>query len=286
MFGVLLLTFATLFEEASSSIGKYRMERREQSVPTSGFLSHIGGFAIIAAIALWVPLETFGPNFPGGFVFSAASLPTFVPRLICEILLAHITLHAVLVASRSTFGFLRTLTLPLLLAIDIFLGYPMAASQMVGIGLIAISLLVLFLADAPSMKGAWLVVASATLAVATATLYKYNITYFNSVEAEQLIVTGVIIIYFLVLMVRRGENPAGYLLHPIYFVQYAIAGASLALQSFAYLYVNASVFMAAKRSLSIFWAILTGATYFHERHVALKVSVLVTITLGIVLLVA
>jgi len=59
----------------------------------------------------------------GSFGFSMASLPTFGARLLLEIILSTTTITAIAKSDRTTFTFLRTTTVPLLLLVDLALGY-------------------------------------------------------------------------------------------------------------------------------------------------------------------
>lgn len=116
MFGVLITAIAASFEEIGSSIGKAKINSCQASCYTVGFLNLIGGTVLIATIGL----------IRDSFVFSLESLPTFIPRLILEMILMDLTMRALARADRSTFGFIRTTTIPLLL-VD-FRGQPSTKS--------------------------------------------------------------------------------------------------------------------------------------------------------------
>src|SRR3989344_8721126 len=126
MFGILLASISSAFSELSDSIGKKKTTERAYSHYTFGFLSVLGG-------ALFLLIVGFVHN---DFMFSLASLPTFLPRLVLEVLQAHVTIEAIVRADRSDFGHIRTLTIPLLLAVDLMLGYGVSTSQMLGMGII------------------------------------------------------------------------------------------------------------------------------------------------------
>lgn len=276
MLGILLVSLGTFFEEISDSIGKKEVRDKKETVYTMAFLFLLWGFFWFGGILLYK--QTFG--------FSLESVPTFSLRLVLEIIQMHTAVLAVVLADRSTFGFIRTGTLPLLLAVDLFLGYPVAMPQIAGIALIICSLLVLSLNHGIKKRGFGYVAYSTVGAVATISLYKYNITYYNSVEAEQFLMHLFLLSYFYVVALRVGrENPLRLLQQRVFFTQSFAAGIGSVVMSFAYLFASASVITSAKRSLSVFWSILSGNIYFHEKHAVVKLVSFVLLVAGVALLV-
>ena len=136
MFGIIITGIATFFEEMATAIGKYEISERKESVYTMGFLNMFWGTLIFFGIAFFIR-KTFS--------FSLESLPTFGIRAILEILQAHISVLAITIADRSTFSFVRTGTIPLLLAVDIMLGYTITTGNIIGIIIIALGFLILFI---------------------------------------------------------------------------------------------------------------------------------------------
>lgn len=285
MFGLGLAGTATLAEEIANSIGKHKVAERALNVYAFGFLIHLGALVSIVLFGILVPEDFFAPGFPGGFVFSLASLPTFVVRLVLELVQAYATVHAIAEADRGTFGFLRTLTLPLLLGVDLALGYAITGWQVLGVIFIIGSLLVLFLGRGFSKRGSFFTLLTAVNAVATISLLKYNITHFNSVEAEQGIILLAIIVFLFILAYRARQNPFALLAHPLFALQVALSGASATLMSFAYLFAPASIITAAKRSLAVLWSLVSGNMYFNEGRLLIKSFCFVLICFGIVMLV-
>lgn len=272
MLGIILIAVGELFAEASASIGRYEVKHRKETLYTMGFLS---GFW--ATIFMLIYSLTWGE-----FRFSLESLPTFTLRTLLEIALLFVTLHATISADRSTFAFLRTFTIPLLLVTDIALGYALSLNQILGISLIVIALLMLLLNHGLSRRGKLLSLVSALIAVGTITLYKYNITNFNSVEAEQTLMHLFLLLALVIVAKRQtGENVARHMFRPLFLVQSLLAGVAFMLFSFAFLFAPASVITAVKRSLEIFGAIVSGKTYFHEKHVALKLLACALVAGGI-----
>lgn len=277
MFGVSLITISTFFDEILSSFGKKKVLAGNLSKYSIGFIQMIGGLVILGLIAL-VKRETF--------VFQTGSWPTFLPRLILEILQAHAMLTGLMLADRSTFGFIRVGTVPLLLLVDIVLRYTISLPQLVGMVIILMSIFLIFFGPKINKTGSKWVIISAVNAVATLSLYKYNITNYNSVIGEQSIIQLAVILYFIAMAVFVGqENPFRYLKDKIYLTQSIINGLSNLAGSFAYAYGAASVILSAKRSSEVLWATASGGLYFREKGLAYKAIIVSLLILGLVLLV-
>jgi drug/metabolite transporter (DMT)-like permease len=285
MIGILLTGGSSLAEEAGASIGKWETLRGEESVFSMGFLDSLWTTLFLLVFAFVIPKDFFASGFPHGFVFSMASLPTFLPRVGLEILQAYATVYAIARADRSTFGFLRAITIPLLLVTDIVLAYSVSLHQIAGMSLIIASLILLFINHGIRREGAWLVVFTAVNAVATATLFKYDITHFNSVEAEQVLVSLVLLAFFFIMALTRAkENPLRLLVRPVFFTQSLLAGIGGVFISFAFLFNTASVIMTAKRAFTILFSMLSGHVYFREKELWIKVVCFILIAIGLVFL--
>lgn len=276
MIGIAITAIGTFFEEISTTIGKKEVKEKKETVYTMAFLYLFWGTFWFLGIIL----------FKGEFLFSATSLPTFTIRFILEIIQVHTAIWAIVLAERSTFGFIRTGTLPMLLVVDLFLGYSIAPIQTAGIILIVLSLLILSLNHGIKRKGLGYVVYSTFGAVATISLYKYNITNFNAVETEQFLMHGLLLVYFYFVSLYLGhENPLKFLRHRIFFFQSFSQGAGSAFIAFAYLFAPASVITAVKRSLAVLWSIVSGQKYFQEKHLVIKIFSLTFLVAGVILLV-
>lgn len=276
MLGVLLASIGTFFEEVSTSLGKWEMKRKVESPFSFGFLQLFWGGVIFLGIALVRPES---------FVFSTASFPTFLSRVVLEVIQAHTTVVAIAVASRSTFGFIRVLTVPLLLGVDIALGLVPTAFQVAGILLIVVTLIVLFRNHGIERAGARLALFTAVNAVATLSLYQYDVRHFNSVVAEQLLIHVVLIAYFaIVAVISTREHPFRLLAHRATFIQSLTMGVGGLIESFAVVFAPISIVLAAKRSSSVLWSVVAGRLTFHEGRLALKVMVVLLLAIGLVLL--
>jgi len=276
MIGVLLASIGTLFEEVSTSFGKWEMTRKVESPFTFGFLQLFWGGVILLGIALFRS---------GSFVFSLASLPTFLSRVVIEIIQAHVTVVAISVASRSTFGFIRILTVPLLLGVDMALGLVPTPFQVVGIALAVVTLVMLFRNHGIERTGAWLTLFTAVNAVTTLSLYQYDVRHFNSVVAEQLLVHAVLIAYFaIVAWTSTHEHPFRLLLRRATFAQSVAMGVGGIIGSFAVLFAPISITLAASRSSSVLWSVVGGRLTFHEGRLALKVTAVALLATALVFL--
>lgn len=276
MFGVIITFFSTFFDEVSGSISKTKLEQREISVYSMAVINYLAPALIFILVNI----------FKNEFIFSYASLPLIGVRAIMEIILTFIALSAVKKADRSTFGFIRVLTIPLLLLVDFFLGYNINNFQLAGIGLIIISLFLIFSYHGIKKQGALLSLATAVLAVITISLYKYDITHYNSVAAEQTVIY-IILLAFLIPMAffKAKENPFSFLKQKVYRWQILVNAIPSFVNSYAYALAPASIITAAYRSSSVFWSVVSGKFYFKEKHLLVKIFCLILLISGIILLV-
>ena len=277
MFGIFLTSFASFFTEVSDSIGKQQVSQYKQSIFTMIFLQLFCGTIIYVLIFLVKPES---------FVFSFASLPFFVTRIFLELVQSYSTVRAITFVDRSTFSFIRIGTIPLLAIVDFFIGYQLSLFKLAGIGIIVFTLLFVFINRNIKKTGVGWVIFSTLNAVITLSLYKYDITNFNSVLAEQLIVYLISLIFFAVCAFVYGkENPFSFLKQRISLTQSLTNGLGGVIDSFAYGFAPASVITAAKRSSAALWAIAAGRAYFKEKHILIKVAVGFFLILGLVALV-
>lgn len=271
-----MISIGTFFGEISDSIGKHKVNSKKESPYTMAFLS------VFWSVILFLVFCLVGNDV---FVFSLYSLPTFLVRAILEVVQLYVQTFAVVKADRSTYGFVRTITIPLLLLADTVLGYKLGIMPMVGTALIAVALFVTFLNGEIKKRGSGYAIFSAVNAVVTISLYKYNITHFNTVVAEQLLISLILLASFLYLAkMKAGENPFTFLTKPVFFFQSAANGLGGVVESFAYNYGAASVILSAKRASAIFWSILSGRLYFKEKKTLVKLFVFSILLLGLVFL--
>lgn len=273
MIGILLIFIGSFFVEIFDSIGKSKVNNHEESRSTMAFLSVFWGTIFFFLIA------TFKE---GSFVFQWASWPTLLLRIVLDTIQTYVTVVAITKSDRTTFGFVRIVTIPLLLLVDVLLGYEITALAITGIFIVVAGLLTLSLNKGIRKAGIGWVIFSSVNAVITISLFKYNITYFNSVVADQLIVyVFTLIIFTLVALTRAHENPFGFLTKPQFLLQSMAVGIGGILDSFAYNYGAASVITAAKRVMSIFWSVVSGGLYFKEEKIFFKACIFVLLVVGI-----
>ncbi len=272
---LILMLIGTLLSETSSSMGKNAVNNHSETVYSFGFLSLFWSVVFFGVTGLVL----------SDFVFDIRSLPLFTLRLILEIILAHIALTSIVLANRSTVSFLKLVTIPLLLLVDLAVGYSIALPQIFGIFLILAALMTVFWHNPSDKKGSMLVLTASVIAVATTSLFKYNITYYNSVAAEQLIVSASLLIYFTIMSIFVGKERPWKLLSGFYTeVQSITHGIAGVLLSFAYIFAPASIIITMKRSLSILWSIIFGQRYFHEQNLARKLIALPIVVIGLILI--
>lgn len=276
MFGVLLTSLGTLFEEIAGSIGKWEVRAGKESLYALAFLN-----LVWSAVFFWCVAAVK----PGLFMFSPASVPTFLARAFLEFAVVHFSLKGLIQAERGAFGFVRTITIPLLLLVDVLAGYALSVGQLVGVGILLAVLAALFFAHGFHAKGSAFVAISAVLAVGTISLYKYNLVHFNSVVGEQLVMNTLLAVYFFAMTWRAsGENPLRLFRNRVFAGQSFLQGIGSVAESFAYSFAPASVILTAKRASSVLWAALSGSAVFHERHLALKLMAIPLVLVGLVLL--
>lgn len=277
MIPLLVTAIGGFFEELGTSIAKRNILAKVAGIYTIGFLNTLAG-----AIILFGTIVVFNQD----FIFSSKSLPTFSLRALLEIFQAYVTMMALSLADRSTNGFLRVLTLPLLLLVDAVLGYALTVHQVIGVSFIVLAFIFLFINHGIKKQGSGFVIFSAVNAVATISLYKYDITNYNSVAAEQIIIFAILSVYFLLMAVFVSkENPFLMLKNRKLLLQPILHGMGGTILSFAYALAPASVITSAKRSVEVLWSILSGNLIFKEKHFAVKVTAFALIAAGVYFLV-
>lgn len=276
MTGLLLVLFGSFAVESGASIGKDQVKKGGESVYMMGFLDASWG-TLLYLFLLWSGSELWQ--------FSWNLWPTFAIRSVLEVLQAHMTVIAISKADRSTFGFIRIGTIPLLLLVDIVLGYTLTSMQILGMGLIVCSLVFLMIRRSMNMSGIWYVLVATVNAVATLSLFKYDLEHGNSLVAEQVPVLLLLLCYFFVMArVRAGENILRRMWQPILLLQSLCTGIGTVTISYGYVLLPASIATTAVRSGGLLWSILSGNLLFQERSFRMKVLAAALCILGLVFL--
>lgn len=275
MTGIILILISTFFLEVSTVIGKTEVKLKKETIYTFGFLGMFWSAVWFFAIII----------FRQNFSFSLESLPTFLLRAFFEIISIGIAIRAIVQTDRSTYSFLKIMTVPLLLLVDLVLGYSLSLYQIIGIAVICTAIGAALYIQEVNKKGLRLIILASILAVFTISLFKYDITHFNNVETEQFLIYLILLIYFLIrIYLEKLPNPFKLLIKQPYASQAITHGLGGVLTSFAFLLGPASIIVAAERSLAILWAILSGNIYFKEKHFLIKISIFLTLGVGLYLL--
>lgn len=275
MFGIFLTAIGTFFEEIASSFGKWEILHKEENIYTFGFLNYF--WVLIIFIILTVVKNNF--------VFNPASIPILGLLIILEMAQTYSTLHAIKEADRSTIGFLMIGTIPLLFVVDTILGYKINIFNIFGISAIILGLIILLFNHGINKKGIGYVIFSTINAVATISIYKYCITHFNSVVAQQIITCIFLLVFLFIMSVWKfKENPLSYLFKKKFLFQSISNGVGGVILSIAYVFAPASVITSGKRASSVLWAIISGNKYFHESHILIKIISFVFIIIGLIFL--
>jgi hypothetical protein len=276
MFTVLFASLGSFIEEIASSIIKFETDHKKESIYTAGFINSLFAIIIFIAIALW----------RDSFLFTLASLPTFTIRAVLEIFQTHATMMAIMKADRSTYAFIRNLTIPLLLIVDLIFGFTVSQNQWIGIFVIFTIFVVIFAFRILNWCGSAYPLFTAINAVLTISLFKYNTTHFNSVEGEQIVLITILLLYFFIAAcVRAGENPLLFLRRRLFFSQGFTHGIATILESFAIFLGNPGIAIAAKRSSAVLAGIISGHNYFQEKKFSAKIMVCAGLIIGLILLV-
>lgn len=285
MFGVLITSLATLIGEAGSKFAKDELQHHRESYFELAFLNGLFGILLLLAVVFFVPTDSLFGELFGGFVFQTESLPTFLARVLLEMVVIHLFVIGLEKATRATFSFLRMLTIPFLLLTDIALGYEFTLLELMSVGVIFVTVLALLSTHALKRDGMWYVIGGSLTAVATVSLYQYNITHFNSVAGEQLMMLAFLKVYLLSAAVYQSRrNPLRHFKRPRVIFHSLAAGLETVLISFAFLFAPSTIIMTAKRTSAILWAILSGHRFYHEQHIGAKFAGLGILSVGLLML--
>lgn len=276
MLALACIAVGTLLNEASSSIAKWGIGARKESLYTMGVFDT---FWMAVVFVIWA-------LYTNSLTLALDSLPYFFARAVCELAVFAWGLHATATAERGTMSLVTVLTIPLVLVVDLIIGYDVPTHAYWGIGLIILAFIVLFARHAFSKKGLGYALAWTLGVVATISLFKYNITYYNSVQGEQAWVSVMLLLYAVLMATFHDkQRPFRKLFRYPFAVQALARGVAIPLLNFSYSLGVASVIVAAKRAFSITWALLSGSHYFHERHISTKIIGGVLVLAGIIFLI-
>lgn len=268
-----MTVIGALFEEAASSIGKLAVKLKIESPYSMGVVTNFWNVVLFLSLTLvkWPEQKI-------------SIWTTLIIRIVLETILGYITVNAITRSSRSTFSFIRSGTIPLLLIVDFILGYRIDLPQLVGIALISICLFILFANHGLDKKGLSYVLASTFLAVATISLFKYDINHGNSLELEQSLIGFSTLIFFLIMAKRTKAKLYKLIKEPLVLAQAATQALAAAFGTYGLSLIPPSVHIAASRSTTMIAAVSSGKLVFHEKRLGIKILALIFCVIGILLL--
>lgn len=275
--GILIMVLAAIALEASNSLGKWEIAHKKETIYSMGFISSFPAMLIFMAIAIFFTKD--------GLTLAPESIPLVATRLLCEIILMEVAIRAIKVSDRTTHSFIRIITIPLLVIVDFIIGYSLTPTQLIGILIVLLTLSVLFLKQSINKKGWQLSLASAVLAVVTISIFKYNITFHNSVAAESaFMLTGLSLYTLIMSIILKHEHPLNLLSKKPFIWQSLLRLFSYITISYGFLFGPASVLTTSLRSSSIIASIVAGKKIFHETNTHHKYIASIFIILGIIVL--
>ncbi len=275
MLTVLFSTIGSFIDEVSSSIIKFETLGKRESIYTAGFINMAFALTAFSGLAL----------LRGSFVFDPASLPTFAARAFFEIIQIQLMLMAVMKTDRSTDAFVRNLTIPLLLIVDLVLGFTLSVYQVIGVVAVLTMIGIILAFHIVDAAGIGYSVMAAVNAVVTISLFKYNIDNFNSVEAEQMGMMFILLTYlFCAAYFIAKENPIYFLRKKLFLQQGLAHGTASVFASFAIFFGSPSVAITAKRAAAVLAGIISGHNYFQEKRLLAKLVVSGGLIAGLILL--
>jgi len=180
---------------------------------------------------------------------------------------------------------MSTMGIPLLLVLDILLGYEITARHILGgIMLLGMLIYIIYKGDF-SMKGIKYVIAANLLSVLTITAFKYSTSYFGSTELvnfySALFAGGLFVV-----IVGRTKGIKGILkiCKPKYLAFASLYGIASVLNAAAYKYMISSMVIACKRFFAMMFGIISGKLYFQEKNLLKKISVASMIGMGVIVM--
>ena len=276
----LLIFIGCFFNEIKGSISKRSLQKF--SIYSVWAILSIFGLSIFIWILICQTLI-----FQKELSYSIYSLPFTLLRITLEIILFQLGLLATKYCDRSTYTLVRSFTIPLLLVIDLILGYSIGMYQFIGLGIITLSFIFFNVFHKTLNFTGWkYALAFAVVASFTTTLYKYNITFFeNSVVIEWILLAFILTCFFLYKdYVHSKLQSLSLIRRKRFLLQWFSSAIAEIFISYAYIYVNASVGIAIKRWASVIWGIIFWKLFFDEEKFIRKLCMGICIIIWILFL--
>ncbi len=276
MFGIVLVVIAAFFVEVGCSVAKHEHSKHGEDVWGAIFLNSFVTLLIYLIVGVY----------RGTLDFFVQSWPILVIAGLINLAATFVSNMATLKASRSIAGVFRMLTVPLLTVVDYFLGYDISPVQILGIGVIVLTIITLMKRDAWYKTSTKWLMANTIMTVLAITIYKYTIDHLATVETVQVINFIFLIVGAIVgAQICNKQNLFKLFTHPFAFLQASSMSLGSVLNGFAYSYAPASIISAAYRSAQAFWTLVSGSFYFHEHKIFTRMIAVVFLVGGVFLLV-
>lgn len=276
MFGILLVVIAALFVEIGCSIAKHEHSKHSEDIWGLIFINSLVALAIYIGVGIY----------RGTLDFVVQSWPILTMAVLLNLTSNFVGNMTTLKSSRSMAGVFKMLTVPLLTITDYLLGYDISPVQILGIGLVVLTIIGLIKRDAWHKSSTKWLMLNTIMNVFTITIYKYSIDHIATVETFQVINLVLLIIgSILAARIFTQQNLFKLLTHPFALLQAGSMGLGSALDGFAYSYAPASIINAAYRSAQSFWTLVSGSFYFHEHKIFTRVVAVIFLIGGVFLLV-
>lgn len=273
---IILVFIGSVFGELSLSVGKFESNKKSEGIYSMAFLSGIGTFLVFFTLFL-IKHNTL--------TFSPSSIPLILILVGFEFIQMMLTNTAVIRADRSIFSLVKSLTIPLLLIVDIFMGYSLSLTTIVGCAVLFMGIGIVFLHHTNKKQHLLYPILSAVNAVITISIYKYLITNYNSVITQQLIVLGCLLIFSIFGIVYKEKTTILKILRSkLRDSQIASSAFASVLFSFAYKFAPASLIIAVERSLMVLFSLISGRFEFREHVGKVRIFSAFMIIIGLIII--
>jgi len=276
---VILASVSSYIEQLGSAVSKDVMDARDLNVDvwSSAMLSLLFGSLFVFA-GLLVNFGLSGVSLDPGYIW------TFFPRIALEMLQLYVTYTALKIADLSTFGFIRIITIVLVVALEfVFMGVLLRPLQYLGIIIVMASIFAIFRSGKSNSAGWKFALMSAVNGALLITLTRFQFNHINPFLNES-IVRVVCLIILLVIVLFTGKARKTLPKKILWLVPFrSLAGL---LNLLALNFGNASIYATVERGGSVVSAVLVGHNYFKEKSFREKLVISLVIFSGIVLLLA
>lgn len=273
---IILVFVGSIFAELSISIGKFESNNKAEGIYSMAFLNTLGAFLVFFTIFL-LKHNTL--------TFSAASIPLVLLLIGFEFIQIRLANTAVIRADRSIVSLVKSLTIPLLIIVDVFMGYSLSMATIVGCTVLFSGIGIVFLHHTNKKQHLLYPVLSAVNSVITISIYKYLITNYNSVITQQLIIYGCLLIYSVFGIVYAEKTTISKIIkNKLRDSQIASSAFASVLFSFSYKFAPASLVVAVERSLLVLFSLISGRFQFKENVGKVRIFSAFMIITGLIII--